>query len=320
MRLEDIGFYTLSDERARNASISSPLWRCELILTDECNQRCPYCRGLRPDIAGVMSFRDAASILHLWSADGLRNIRFSGGEPTLWPGLCELTQLAIRGGVKRVAVSTNGTAQELDYYDRLVDAGVNDFSVSLDAGCCSIGDSMAGVNGAWDKAVSTIRHLSKMVYVTVGMVFTNRNIEQAKEAVMFADSLGVSDIRVIPSAQYNRALILLADLPESILAKYPILRYRIGNVQAGRHVRGIQQCDSHQCRLVLDDMAIAGNYHFPCIIYMREGGDPVGKVGANMRSEREAWMLTHDTHNDDICRKNCLDVCIDYNNKAGIEK
>ena len=43
MRLEDIGFYTLSDARAAGASASSPLWRCEMILTDLCNLRCRYC-------------------------------------------------------------------------------------------------------------------------------------------------------------------------------------------------------------------------------------------------------------------------------------
>ena len=42
-RLEDIGFYTLSDYRASQCSASSPLWRCELLLTDRCNFHCPYC-------------------------------------------------------------------------------------------------------------------------------------------------------------------------------------------------------------------------------------------------------------------------------------
>lgn len=39
--LENIGFYTLSDYRASQCSVSSPLWRCELILTDRCNYHCP---------------------------------------------------------------------------------------------------------------------------------------------------------------------------------------------------------------------------------------------------------------------------------------
>ena len=49
MKLEDIGFYTLSDSRARNASENSPLWRCELLITSQCNFKCPYCRGTNSD-------------------------------------------------------------------------------------------------------------------------------------------------------------------------------------------------------------------------------------------------------------------------------
>ena len=45
MKLEEIGFYTLDDERAKHASETSPLWRCELLLTNKCNFHCPYCRA-----------------------------------------------------------------------------------------------------------------------------------------------------------------------------------------------------------------------------------------------------------------------------------
>jgi hypothetical protein len=48
MKLEDIGFYTLSDNRALNVSAWSPMMRCELVLTGRCNFRHPYCRSLRP--------------------------------------------------------------------------------------------------------------------------------------------------------------------------------------------------------------------------------------------------------------------------------
>ena len=40
MKLEEIGFYTLSDERVKNTSQFSDLMRCELILTGACNFKC----------------------------------------------------------------------------------------------------------------------------------------------------------------------------------------------------------------------------------------------------------------------------------------
>jgi len=55
MKLEKIGFYTLSDYRARNVTIKSPIQRGELILTDRCNLKCPYCRGLKKELQGNLT-------------------------------------------------------------------------------------------------------------------------------------------------------------------------------------------------------------------------------------------------------------------------
>jgi molybdenum cofactor biosynthesis enzyme MoaA len=324
IKLEDIGFYTLSNKRAENSSVNSRLYRCEMILTNACNFSCPYCRGLRDDCKGEVKFDDAMNTINLWISEGLKNVRFSGGEPTLYRGLVDLVKRCKEGGVEHIAISTNGFTKYEKYLE-LIDAGVNDFSISLDGCCASIGDAMAGgIPGAWEKVVENIKRLSKITYVTVGMVFNETNIDQCVESVLFADSLGVSDIRVIPSAQYNKALSLLALLPENVLDKYPILRYRIENLNEGRHVRGLSEHDCNRCWLALDDMAVAGGEdglkHFPCIIHLREGGNPIGRVGTEMRQERLNWILNHDSFSDKICRENCLDVCVDYNNKAGCSR
>lgn len=315
MKLENIGFYTLSDERARTSSVTSDLQRCELILTDACNFKCPYCRGLRPDIAGTMSLERAKEVIDLWARDNVHNIRLSGGEPTVYKGIVELVEYAKSKNIDRIAMSTNGFA-ELDFYKELIRAGVNDFSISLDACCSAFGDMMAGgISGAWEKVIGNIREISKLTYVTVGVVVTEETVVDLKNTIEFASGLGVADIRIISSAQYNALLENARTVSEEVYIKYPILKYRIENLNNERNVRGLELEDSNKCGLVLDDMAIAGDYHFPCIIYMREGGNPIGKIGENMRQERLEWMKNHNTHCDPICKKNCLDVCIDYNNK-----
>jgi MoaA/NifB/PqqE/SkfB family radical SAM enzyme len=316
MKLEDIGFYTLSDQRAFNASKDSPLWRAELILTNRCSFKCPYCRGLRSDLIGDIDFKLANKIIDIWIEMGLKHVRFSGGEPTLYKGLDKLIVKCKQANVTRIAVSTNG-ASSSKLYEKLVKAGVSDFSVSLDACCASIGEKMSGVIGSWNKVIDNIRKLSKITYVSAGMVFTEQNVLSCKDSVLFADSLGIDDIRVIPSAQYNIALKILSSLPKNILLKYPILNYRINNINIDKHVRGVCVSDTNKCPLVLDDMAIAQNKHFPCIIYMREFGDSIGDVttAKDIRQKRYEWFLNHNSHKDPICRKNCLDVCIDYNNK-----
>ncbi len=319
-RLQNIGFYTLNDSRAKTASIKNPLARCELILTDRCNFRCSYCRhNSGYERSKSLPYEQAEKTIRLWASEGLINVRFSGGEPTLYKRLDDLVLFTKSLGVKRIAISTNGSAK-LDFYKYLIHCGVNDFSISLDD-CSPEGvKKMSGGLDVWDRLINNIRELSKLTYVTVGMVFNEENVARAKESVLFAASLGVSDIRVLSSAQFNVALDELKDLPDEVLNRFPVLKYRINNFRKGRGVRGLSETDSNRCKIVLDDMAVAGTKHYPCIIALREGMEPIGEVGPNMREERQRLSELHDTHKDTICRANCLDCIIKYKNIASQTK
>jgi MoaA/NifB/PqqE/SkfB family radical SAM enzyme len=312
--LREIGFYTLFDSRAATASHNTPLWRCELILTSACNFHCPYCRGFEEHNQRTLSFDEAKDVVGWWIAEGLRNVRFSGGEPTLWPWLSNIVQHCADNNVKRIAISTNGSADETDYRI-LHKAGVNDFSVSLDACCAGTGAKMAGGEPMWDKVIHNIRVMASLCYTTAGVVLTEENVSEVRDIVLLASSLGVADIRLIGAAQQDAALEPF-ELPLDVLNKHPILAYRYANIKNGRHVRGLRQGDGRRCLLALDDMAAVNGYHYPCIIYMREWGKPIGRVGPTMRDERREWVWGHDCHADPICNKNCLDVCVDYNNRA----
>lgn len=320
MKLEDIGFYTLEDKRAKNASSASPYWRNELIITSRCNFKCPYCRGTQMDGCVDMPLRDIKNIIDLWAKGNMQNVRFSGGEPTLHPDIKEIVAYTkqVCKDIKHIAISTNGY-NDFVLYQELMSLGVNDYSISLDACCASVGDTMAGgISGAWERVVANIRKLSSLTYVTVGAVMTKENIHDLSSTIEFAHELGVADIRIISAAQWNNKeefVPHLAKIPASILNAHPILKYRVERMIAGENVRGISDTDSHKCGLMIDDMVIKGKYHYPCVIKMREGCAPIGVVGENMRQERYNHFLMHNSYADPICRANCLDVCIAYNNE-----
>ena len=314
MKLEEIGFYTLSDKRAETVSWESDLQRCELILTDRCNFNCPYCRGIVKELRGDLSLEQAKEIIDIWVSGNLRNVRFSGGEPTIWPHLLELVRYTKSfPRFEHIALSTNGSAPT-ETYKALHEAGVNDFSISLDACCAKTANAMAGVNSRFGHVSDVIKELSKITYVTAGVVLDKQNNAELGKIVEYASGLGVSDIRIIPSAQSNHFLKVDVD------TNLPILKYRIRNLRNGRHVRGIQEHDCGKCHLVKDDMVVLHGKHFPCVIYMRERGKPIGSVYGkslfNIREERKRWFDGFNTKSDPICSKNCLDVCIDHNNKV----
>lgn len=319
--LKEIGFYSLSDERVANVSATSQMKRCEMIITEYCNFSCPYCRGLKPEIYGdrpkkELSFSEIKRNIDLWCKDlPLENIRFSGGEPTLHKNIVEIIEYAKSKGIKRIAISTNGS-NKIELYERLILAGCNDFSISLDACCSEDGDKMAGnVKGSWNKVVKNIELISKLTYVTVGVVLTPDNIDKTIETIRFAHSLGVADIRIISSAQYNKPIPRLNEVEKHIIDAHPILKYRINNFANGKNVRGMVKTDSPKCAIVLDDSVIAGKFTYPCVIYMREQGKPITEVSENMREERAMWFKNHNCYEDKICRENCLDVCISHNNR-----
>jgi molybdenum cofactor biosynthesis enzyme MoaA len=321
MKLEDIGFYTLSDQRAATASVTSPLQRCEMVLTPTCNFDCTYCWPIRDDCQKTLLFNDALRILDDWICEGLKNVRFSGGEPTLYRDLEKLIKFCADGGVEGIAISTNGSA-DWEVYEKLLQAGANDFSVSFDACCSATAKTMAGKAAEFEKIVSNIKWLARMAYTTVGVVLTDENVKETTEIVALAHSLGVADVRVIPVAEYGKKAATsfpeFNEIDKELLEKFPILKYRLENAFEGNRIRGIQAKDTHRCPLVLDDIAVAGDFHFPCIIYFRQMGEPIGSTNQSIkaiRRERLEWFRSHNTHADRICSGTCLDVCVAYNNK-----
>lgn len=316
MKLEDIGFYTLCDKRTEELSPISPMWRCEMILTERCNFNCPYCRGLREDCLGDMPLERAEYVLEQWIDQGLRNIRFSGGEPMLYKGLGELVEYCAWNSVQKIAISTNGSFP-FKAYDDLVVQGVNDFSISFDACCAGVCGQMGGcAERMFDRICENISALSLLTYVTVGVVLTDDNLGDLADIVQLAHDLGVADIRIIPAAQEGNMIAGVESIPQAVLDAHPILAYRVANILAKKPVRSIGPHDAGWCYIPVDDSVVCGNYHFPCVIYMREQGEPIGEIGPDMRKERIKWSNHHDPYMDPICQKNCLDVCVDHNNKC----
>lgn len=312
MKLEAIGYYTLTDERARQASVTSTLWRGEIIVTGRCNFKCIYCRGLPPeDIQPDV----ALNAIELWLQDGLKNIRFSGGEPALYKHLPLLVRKCQQGGVEKIGISTNGSLP-FKRYEQLVQAGVNDITVSIDSFNSALADQVAGVKGKWERVITNIQRLSSLTYVAASIVLTEENVDLAKEIILFVHNLGVADIRIVTASHHEHLSLKLQDIPAAILEAHPILKYRVHSFRSAQRFRGLRSSDSHKCYLVLDDSVIWEKWHYPCGIYLREGGQPIGEISPGMRLEREKWLAAHDTHLDPLCSQFCTDMYISYNNRV----
>ena len=311
MKLDNIGFSEVTDDRVAKADINSNINYCEFIITSKCNFNCPYCNKFKGKLAQDLSLTEIKSTIELLEQHNLKYLHITGGEPTVRKDILNIIDYAHSKNM-RIGISTNGSA-DLELYKQMIANGVKLFSISLDTNCDEFNKRFTGVENIWTKVVNNIRELTKLTYVNVGTVLMQANIANANEIIKFISDLGVSDIKIGTATQYNKMIKLSID--KEILDKHPILKYRVNNFNNSRNMRGLTEHNCNKCFMALDDISIVGKYHFPCAVYAREGGTPIGIIGAQMESERLTWLRNHNSHTDKICQEFCMDFKCDFNDK-----
>ena len=107
-------------------------------LTDKCNLRCVYCM---PEdkvyennlINDTLSFNDYKFIINGLSQVGIKTIKFTGGEPLLYPHLIELIKYAhYECNIDDISITTNGIGLNEIAYE-LKRSGLKSVNISLDS-------------------------------------------------------------------------------------------------------------------------------------------------------------------------------------------
>ena len=107
-------------------------------LTDKCNLRCVYCM---PEdkvyennlINDTLSFNDYKFIINGLSQVGIKKIKFTGGEPLLYPQLIELIKYAhYECNIDDISITTNGIGLNEIAYE-LKRSGLKSVNISLDS-------------------------------------------------------------------------------------------------------------------------------------------------------------------------------------------
>ena len=108
-----------------------------LSVTDRCDLACVYCMppGGEEDHArrrALLSFEEAARVVSVFAAAGIRRVRFTGGEPLVRKDIVRLVELVHRRTeVEELVMTTNAT--RLGELARpLRDAGLSGVNISID--------------------------------------------------------------------------------------------------------------------------------------------------------------------------------------------
>lgn len=91
-----------------------------------------------------------------------KGLVLTGSEITLRRDLPDLAQRARAAGFDRVRIQTHGVhLAKPDYAQRLLDAGVNEYFVSVAGAGAESHDRITQVDGAWDKMLAGMEYLDK---------------------------------------------------------------------------------------------------------------------------------------------------------------
>jgi len=118
-------------------------------ITSACNLDCPICYTVnKNEDAHMLSEADFAKILaHLQQQhDEIDIINFTGGEPTMHPGLPVLLRMARAAGIRRLTISTNGIKLKNERYVEELAAADARIVLSLDTFDPAVDQKMLGAN------------------------------------------------------------------------------------------------------------------------------------------------------------------------------
>ncbi len=156
----------------------APLRYVDVAVGYSCNLRCAHCSASKfpKQNAGTLSLQEYKNLAKQCLEMGVISVGFTGGEPTLYPGLEEIMK-AFQPRKTMIALVTNATLLDQEKIKHFKNLGVDILCISLDSYFEEEHDAFRGVKGAYRKALNSIQlALENKLKVIVAATVTHDNI------------------------------------------------------------------------------------------------------------------------------------------------
>jgi len=156
-----------------------------------------------------LTIPEVKQVAHRMRKLGVAQVSIGGGEPFARDDLEELVDCFLKEGIN-TRVLTNGIGVPMSRIDRMIDAGLSNFSISLDSLYPARFDYICEHEGSWDEAVATMVHIGKRLHgkkgalPTINCVVSNLNLEELPDIVRFAKDIGFA-VSFLPIELLNDA-------------------------------------------------------------------------------------------------------------------
>lgn len=331
-------------ERPHELDAAARVHRVTVFVSYRCNLSCPYCKTIVRDPSELevlpqrASAHDLASFERLLASFGdtmLVHVHFTGGEASLHPHIVGMVVAAKRRHRIRLSLTSNGTAPPERYLD-LARAGLDELRISIDAADAALGRALTALDGAWERSLATLRLLGHAkasddlpLHLIANTVVGVDNRERLVDIVRLLMSTGVDDIKLITEVDSRgflggfegRASVvaeLRAILDAQPAAAFPLLRRKLESVFSTLSI-GLDAVDARpdfRCYIPLTERTVDAVHYYPCSVYLREGGAPLGRIDEPQSEQRRKtadFVMRGDCMDDPICRSYCLHCTREYN-------
>ncbi len=157
-------------------------------VNGHCNMSCSFCFVDRtvPDFDTDDLLEEIRGLFQR----GARHLVLSGGEPTIHPDLPRIIRTAKEMGYRVIELHSNGVrSADWDYAKSLVDAGVDQLTVSLHSANPAKSDEITRLPHAFEKTVQAMHHFRKLgVETKFAHVITEYNYRELPRTVEFLRS------------------------------------------------------------------------------------------------------------------------------------
>lgn len=175
--------------------------RLELHLTYTCPEKCVFCseeHRMQKYRKYPVTWGRVAKILRTHAQRGVKNVHFTGGEPTIHPKFVSVLRLAKKLGL-RTSIGTIGTMLSREKFAKEALPFLDEALFSLHGHTAEIHDGLTRKEGSFQqvvRAVEMCRRVKPSFPIFFNTVLTKQNVETLPQTIEFARSFGAQLIVV----------------------------------------------------------------------------------------------------------------------------
>ncbi|OUJ19060.1 Radical SAM superfamily enzyme [Methanonatronarchaeum thermophilum] len=157
-------------------------------LTRACNLKCSHCRASSIDNPeqDELTTKQAKEVINEIAEIG-NILILTGGEPLMRNDIYKIAEYANKKEL-RVVLATNGTTLDKTKTQKMIDAGIQRVSISIDGATPKSHDNFRGIEGAYQQALDGIEILQKMkMPFQINTTITKQNVDELPELIEMAE-------------------------------------------------------------------------------------------------------------------------------------